>query len=77
MSLDRLLARLGLIRLSQVPRISYDYQTHEICVDWHRGWPLHIHGFVCPTPEGPLKNIAYDENPLLGFGSMYSGGSDV
>jgi len=74
---DRLLARLGLVRMSKVPRVSYDYQTHEVHIDMGMGWANQIHGFICPTPDGPLKITKYAENPLLGFGSMFSGASDV
>lgn len=53
--LDKALNTVGLVRKGAVPSISYDYTTKEIHIFWGKGWTTYVHGFVCPTPDGPLK----------------------
>jgi hypothetical protein len=58
--LDNFLKRLGLMRTSQqaIRRMDYDFATGEIHVELgNGGWQNRIRGFVCPTPDGPLKKI--------------------
>lgn len=46
------------MRIRQMPieKLTYDYKTHEICVIF-KHYQHHVHGYVCPTPDGPLKKI--------------------
>jgi hypothetical protein len=65
--LDRMLARLGLMRISQMPkmpRIEYDYRTHFVRIDFGN-WRTQVQGYVCPTPNGPLEKIMVPDGPLF------------
>lgn len=66
--IDRVLRRMGLMRMSQqsIERMDYDFQSGEIHIEFKgAGWQNRIHGFVCPTPDGPLKGIVNPSNPVF------------
>lgn len=66
--IDRVLGRMGLMRMSQqsIRRMDYDFQSGEIHIEFRGGgWQDRIHGFVCPTPNGPLRGIVNPSNPVF------------
>lgn len=65
--LDKALLKIGLIRAGAVPAITYDFVTKEIHMQVADQC---VHGYVCPTPDGPLKKRVHSDwdealrNPL-------------
>jgi len=60
--LDALAAALGYIPRTMTPTVRYDAQTREIHLEFG-SWC--VHGFICPTPDGPIKGVTWPHNPLL------------
>jgi hypothetical protein len=63
--LDRALLKIGLIRTSQIPQTEYDFGTGEIHLQFGHGSRTCVHGYICPTPDGPLKVIPIPSAPLF------------
>lgn len=63
--LDRALLKIGLVRMSQIPAMEYDFTSKEIHIQFGRDWRTCVHGYVCPTPDGPLKTMHLPDNPLV------------